>query len=108
MSSRPLCPKCRRPVVVCYCEHVEPVETRTRVVFLQHPRERDVPINTVRIARLCLPNSDTRVGVDFGADSAVRAALSDPERPAALLFPGPDSVDLREAPPSGPIRKEVL
>jgi DTW domain-containing protein YfiP len=93
---------------VCYCAHVEPVETRTRVLFLQHPREHGNPVGTVHMARLCLPNSELRVGVEFGNDPVVCAALSDRARPAALLFPGPDSVDLRQAPPSGPITLVVV
>jgi DTW domain-containing protein YfiP len=82
--------------------------TRTRVVFLQHPRERDVPIGTVRIARLCLPESVLRVGVAFADDPVVCAAMSDPSRPAALLFPGPSARDLRTDAPAGPVTLFVL
>ena len=41
------------------------LETRTRVVLLQHPREERVPIGTARLAHLCLPNSELHVGIDF-------------------------------------------
>ena len=94
--------------MVCYCAHIEPVVTNTRVLFLQHPRERDVAINTARIARLCLPNSDLRVGVDFAGDRVVREALHDPARPAVLLFPSDEAVDLRERRPDGPVTLVVL
>ena len=36
---RPVCARCRRPSAVCYCAHLLSLPTRTRVVFLQHPRE---------------------------------------------------------------------
>jgi len=83
--------------------------TRTRVVLLQHPRERHVPIGTARLAHLCLPDSELHVGVDFDDDAAVRGALAGAEgRPAYLLFPGPEAIDLREARPPGPITLVVV
>jgi tRNA-uridine aminocarboxypropyltransferase len=107
-QSREMCWKCRRPMRVCYCGAVEPIETRTRVVILQHPRESDVPINTARIAELALSNSTLHVGLDFARDIALQAALSDPAAPAVLLYPSDDAKDLaREAPP-GPCTLVVI
>jgi DTW domain-containing protein len=60
---------------------LEPVACPTRVVILQHPRERRVPIGTGWMTHLALPNSEVRRGVRFAAD----AALVDH---AALLYPG--------------------
>jgi DTW domain-containing protein len=83
--------------------------TQTRVVLLQHPRERHVPIGTARLAHLCLPDSVLHVGVDFDDDHQVRAALAGgDERPAYLLFPGPEAMDLTEARPAGPITLVVV
>jgi DTW domain-containing protein YfiP len=93
---------------VCYCARVERLETRTRVLILQHPRERKVGINTARIARLCLVNSELRQGVDFSDDPIVQSALCDPERSAALLFPGEDALDVRVHPPKGPVTLVVV
>nr|MDQ3300003.1 DTW domain-containing protein [Myxococcota bacterium] len=47
--------RCRRPQVVCYCAALPRIDTSTRVVILQHPRERDMAIGTARMASLCLP-----------------------------------------------------
>jgi DTW domain-containing protein YfiP len=94
--------------VVCYCKHVKEIPTKTRVVILQHPRERDVPINTARIAALCLPNSELCVGVKFGGTSALARAISDPERPPILLYPAPDAVDIEAHPPDSPRTLIVL
>jgi DTW domain-containing protein YfiP len=83
--------------------------TRTRVVLLQHPRERHVPIGTARLAHLCLPGSELHVGVDFDDDASVRAALAGGDgRPAYLLFPGPEAIDLHAARPEGPITLVVV
>jgi DTW domain-containing protein len=85
------------------------LETRTRVILLQHPREERVPIGTARLAHLCLPGSALHVGIDFDNDQQVRAALADdPARPAYLLFPGPQALDLAVERPAGPITLVVV
>ena len=84
--------RCFRPESVCYCRHLTSIETRTRVVLLQHPRERDVAIGTARMASLCLPQAEIHVGVHWRGTSVLSRALSDPERPAVLLYPeGPST-----------------
>lgn len=105
---RPVCPRCRRPAVACWCADLPTLETRTRVVFLQHPREVRVAIGTARMAHLCLPNSELHVGLNLCDDPAVVRALSDPERPAVLLFPGPDAPDILRDPPRGPATLVVV
>ena len=52
---REVCARCRRPQRVCYCAALPELGTQTRVVILQHPRERGMPIGTAHMARLCLP-----------------------------------------------------
>lgn len=105
---RAVCARCRRPEVVCYCRFVEEVPTRTRVVIFQHPRERDVPINTARIASLCLPASELHVGVSFSGTSTLDRLLADRERPPVLLYPGPDAIDVETSPPEGPVTLVVV
>jgi DTW domain-containing protein YfiP len=89
---------------------VTPLRTRTRVLILQHPRERHVPINTARLARLSLPDAILRRAVDFETDPVVTEALAgrDGGPPPYLLFPGPNALDLATARPPGPITLVVL
>ena len=105
---RATCPSCRRPASVCYCSHVRPIQTTTRVVILQHPRERDVAIGTARMASLCLPSSELHVGVHWRGSRALHEALSDPARPAALLYPGPCAIDILKHPPAHPVTLVVV
>src|SRR5437763_10302455 len=86
---------------MCYCPLLPRLETTTRVVILQHPRERDMPIGTARMASLCLPAAELRVGVRWPAES-LAGALGDPTRPAVLLYPGPGARDILRDPPRGP------
>lgn len=105
---RAVCGRCRRPESVCYCKHLTSIETATRIVLLQHPRERDMAIGTARMASLCLPNAELHVGVRWQGSSALARALSDPARPAALLYPGEDAIDVGTHPPPGPITLVVV
>jgi DTW domain-containing protein YfiP len=107
-AGRPTCARCRRPTKVCYCAHVEPLETTTRVVILQHPRERDMAIGTAHMASLCLPGSELYVGVDWAASPELARAISDPERPAYLLYPGEGARDVFADPPKGPVTLVVV
>ncbi len=108
LESREMCWRCRRPQRVCYCAAVRQIETRTRVLILQHPRESDVPINTARIAELSLSNSALHVGIDFASDRALHAALNDPAAPAVLLYPSDGAKDLGREPPVGPVTLVVI
>src|SRR3954467_15422157 len=87
-SGRDTCARCRRPAEGCYCAHVTPIDTRTRLVLLQHPRERDVAIGTAHMASLCLTNSELHVGIDWSRSEPLARALSNSERPPILLYPG--------------------
>jgi DTW domain-containing protein YfiP len=100
--ARPICARCRRPTKVCYCAVLPRLETRTRVVILQHPRERDMPIGTARMASLALPGASLRVGMQWTADQ-LADVLGDRERPPILLYPGAGARDILREPPSGPV-----
>jgi DTW domain-containing protein YfiP len=87
---------------VCYCAALPTIETRTRVVILQHPRERDMPIGTARMASLCLPNARLHVGVRW-TDPAIFAGA-----PPILLYPGKGARDILREPPAGPVTLVVV
>jgi DTW domain-containing protein YfiP len=91
-DSRATCYTCFRPSLVCICAVLRPVENRTRVTILQHPRERLHPLNTARIAEGSLKS----VRVLRGDIARLRARLEAGEIPAdaLLLYPGPNAVDL--------------
>jgi DTW domain-containing protein YfiP len=93
---------------VCYCDALPRLETATRVVILQHPRERDMPIGTARMASLCLPQAELHVGVRWADSAPLARALGDPARPAILLYPGAGARDILREPPSGPVTLVVV
>jgi DTW domain-containing protein YfiP len=107
-APRAICARCRRPERVCYCAALPELPTRTRVVILQHPRERDMPIGTARMAALSLPGAELYVGVRWSEHPALAAALADPARPPILLYPGPGARDVLADPPPAPVTLVVV
>ena len=84
------------------------IETQTRIVILQHPRERDMPIGTGRMAHLCLPHSELHIGAHWQDHVRLAAALHDAERPAILLYPANGARDILRDPPRGPVTLVVV
>jgi DTW domain-containing protein len=91
----------------CFCDRITLLPTRTRILLLQHPRERRMGIGTARLAHLALPGSELRVGVDFAQDEVVRAAAFG-EAPAYLLFPGASAQPVEQLPRDRAITLVVL
>lgn len=100
LAYRQRCRRCLRPASHCYCAHLTPIASRTRVVFLQHPREYRMPIGTARMTNLGLANSELHVAADLDLHPRVHELTERPHR-TALLFPGPGAVE-PEAFPDGP------
>lgn len=107
-TGRDTCERCERPRPACYCAHITAIPTQTRLVLLQHPREREMKIGTARMASLCLENSELHVGIDWSGSKALQRALSDPARPPILLYPGKEARDIVAAPPPGPVTLVVV
>jgi len=93
---------------VCYCAALPRIDTATRVVILQHPRERDMPIGTARMASLCLTTAELHVGIRWADSVPLARALHDPARPPILLYPGPGARDILREPPRGPVTLVVV
>lgn len=105
---RATCARCGRPVTVCYCAALTRIETRSKIVILQHPREEGMPIGTAHMAHLCLPQSEIHVGVRWDDSPVLASACADPERPPVLLYPGPGARDILAEPPPGPVTLIVV
>ena len=87
-AARARCGRCQRPHSHCLCALIPQLQSRTRVLILQHPDESRHALNTARLAALGLVNGELQVGEQF-ADLA--SWLADPAYQACLLFPGDDA-----------------
>ena len=82
---RPRCERCQRPLDHCLCPLIPALDSRTRVILLQHRSESTHALNTARLAALGLKNAELRVGEVF---EGLPALLATPGYRPALLFPG--------------------
>ena len=96
--SRAQCPRCMRPQSHCLCELITHLDSRTRVLLLQHPSEVNHALNTARLAALGLINAELLVGEVF---EDLDRLLSPPGYHARLLFPGADAQLLQASAASG-------
>lgn len=90
-----MCYRCFWPQAHCWCGSLRSMATRTRLVFLMHPKEfKEEKAGTGRLTHLCLPNSEIRMGVEFDRDEAVQALIADPKNYCVLLYPGKEALNL--------------
>src|SRR5476651_1824695 len=93
--SREMCYRCFWPRPLCWCASLQPMATRTRFVFLMHPKEfKQEKAGTGRLMQLCLPNSELHMGIEFDGHEAVQALLNDAGNFCALLYPGSNARNL--------------
>ncbi|WP_150687903.1 tRNA-uridine aminocarboxypropyltransferase [Pseudomonas fluorescens] len=90
--SRVQCPRCLRPQTHCLCPLIPSLDSRTRVLLLQHPSEVNHALNTARLAALGLTNAELIVGEVF-AD--LPTLLKRPGYQARLLFPADDAQSMQ-------------
>jgi DTW domain-containing protein YfiP len=82
------CPRCLRPQSHCLCPLIPSLDSRTRVLLLQHPSEVNHALNTARLAALGLNNAELIVGEVF---EDLPGLLNQSGYRARLLFPGEDA-----------------
>jgi len=95
--SRPQCSRCLRPLTHCLCPLIPSLDSRTRVLLLQHPSEVNHALNTARLAALGLMNAQLVVGEVF---EDLPALLNMPGYRARLLFPAENAQPLQAYTPS--------
>ena len=93
-----MCYRCFWPQAHCWCDRIVPIMTKTRFVFLMHPKEyRHEKAGTGRLTHLSLPNSEIIVGVEFDQDPRLAELRADPNRRMVLLYPGQEAINLSES-----------
>jgi DTW domain-containing protein YfiP len=102
--SRPLCPRCCRPLSHCLCALIPSLHSRTHVLILQHPSEVKHALNTARLAALGLLNAELQVGERF---EDLQAWLHRPGYQSCLLFPGEGALPLDECAAGQPVQLVV-
>lgn len=95
---RETCYRCFWPKALCWCPTLRAMATRTRFVFLMHPKEfKQEKAATGRLTRLCLENSELHMGIEFDRDEAVQALIADEANLCVLVYPGREALNLSTA-----------
>jgi DTW domain-containing protein YfiP len=80
------CPHCRKPIALCVCEGIVPIENKISVLILQHPQEQDRTLGTARLAALNLRNAVMKIGLSWPSLSKILGRTVDPHRWAILYL----------------------
>jgi DTW domain-containing protein YfiP len=93
--SRETCYRCFWPKPLCWCPSITPIETRTKFVFLMHPKEfKQEKAGTGRLTHLCLTGSEIHMGIGFDQHEAVQELIRNPKFFPMLLYPGEQAHNL--------------
>jgi DTW domain-containing protein len=89
------CPHCRKPMPLCICESVTPVESRISLLILQHPQEQDRALGTARLAALHFKDAVVKIGLSWPSlAKALGRPVADPSRWAVLYLGSAKAGDL--------------
>jgi DTW domain-containing protein YfiP len=89
------CPQCRKPMPLCICDSVTPIESRISLLILQHPQEQDRALGTARLAALHFKNAVVKIGLSWPSlAKALGRPVADPARWAVLYLGSAKASDL--------------
>jgi DTW domain-containing protein YfiP len=86
-SAVPECPHCGKPLPLCICGSVTPIENKISLLILQHPQEQDRALGTARLTALHFKNAVLKIGLSWPSLSkALGRPVADPSRWAVLYL----------------------
>src|SRR5258708_36800976 len=81
------CPHCGKPLPLCICDSVAPIENRVSVLILQHPQEQDRALGTARLTARHFRNAVVKIGLSLPSLSkALGRPVHGPSRWAEVDF----------------------
>jgi DTW domain-containing protein len=80
------CPRCGKPVALCVCAEIEPIDNRVAVLILQHPQEQDRALGTARLTTLHLKRATLKIGLSWPNLAKALGRSADPRRWAVLYL----------------------
>lgn len=82
----PSCPDCQKPLPLCICSSIVPIDNTIALLVLQHPQEQDKALGTARITALHFQNALLKVGLSWPSLSKILGQDVDPSRWAILYL----------------------
>ncbi|PIT06131.1 hypothetical protein TSA1_17155 [Bradyrhizobium nitroreducens] len=91
----PECPHCQKPMPLCICDSVTPIENRLSLLILQHPQEQDRALGTARLLARHFADATVRVGLSWPSLSkALGRPVENAARWAVLYLGSARAADL--------------
>src|ERR1700692_4309753 len=91
----PDCPRRHKPLPLCICDSITPIESRVSLLILQHPQEQDRALGTARLTALHFANAVLKIGLSWPSLSkALGRPVHDPSRWAVLYLGSAKVADL--------------
>jgi DTW domain-containing protein YfiP len=89
------CPRCLKPLPLCICDSIAPIESRISLLILQHPQEQDRALGTARLTALHFKDAVLKIGLSWPSLSkALGRPVPDPSRWAVLYLGSAKVADL--------------
>src|SRR4029077_1604093 len=92
----PDCPRCLKPLPLCICDSITPIDSKISLLILQHPQEQDRALGTARLTALHFRNAVVKIGLSWPSLSkALGRPVQDPSRWAVLHLGSARVADLK-------------
>jgi tRNA-uridine aminocarboxypropyltransferase len=89
------CPRCQKPLPLCICDSITPIESRLSLLILQHPQEQDRALGTARLTAQHFGKAVLRIGLSWSSlAKALGRPVADPSRWAVLYLGSAKVADL--------------
>src|ERR1700748_3105710 len=81
------CPQCQKPMPLCICDSITPIDSRISLLILQHPQEQDRALGTARLAAAHFKDAVVQVGLSWPSlAKALGRPVAEPSRWAILYL----------------------
>ncbi len=84
------CPRCGKPLTLCVCQDIQPIDNKIALLVLQHPQEQDKALGTARLTALHFKNAVFKTGLSWPSLTKALGRTADPKRWATLYLGSAD------------------
>src|SRR5258706_278897 len=90
----PECPDCGKPLPLCICDSITPIESKVSLLILQHPQEQDRTLGTARLLAVLQKRPDIAETLN-GSFERLLARYREVQTTMPELAPKPKKRDYR-------------
>jgi DTW domain-containing protein YfiP len=84
------CPRCGKPVTLCVCQNIQPIDNKIALLVLQHPQEQDKALGTAKLTTLHFKNAVFKTGLSWPSLAKALGRPADAKRWATLYLGSAD------------------